>query len=80
MRGGEKYHSSALELSEAVKKGDHVGIASSLLLIELPGALVSTKMLVERIYEAELSLQEGFNLEIMSYEDYGEDAQPYLRI
>ncbi len=67
---GEKYHSSALELSETVKKGDHIGVASSLLLIELPGALATTKMPVEKIYEAELSLQQGFNLEIMSYEDY----------
>ena len=66
----EKYHSSALELSETVKKGDHIGVASSLLLIELPSALAMTKMPVEKIYEAELSLEQSFNLEIMSYEDY----------
>jgi len=32
--------------------------------------LAATKMPVEKIYEAELSLEQSFNLEIMSYEDY----------
>lgn len=67
---GEKYHSSAMDLGETVKKGGHIGVASSLLLIELPGALATTKMPVEKIYETELSLEQSFNLEIMSYEDY----------
>jgi len=67
---GEKYHTSALELGEKFKKGGHIGVASSLVLIELPGALATTKMPVEKIYEVELSLKQSFNLEIMSYEDY----------
>jgi len=32
--------------------------------------LAATKMPVEKIYEAELSFEQSFNLEIMSYEDY----------
>jgi len=67
---GEKYHTSALELGEKFKKGGHIGVASSLVLIELPGALATTKMPVEKIYEVELSLKQSFNLEIMSYEDH----------
>jgi predicted nucleic acid-binding protein len=67
---GEKHHSSALELGEKVKKSGHIGVASSLVLIELPSALATTKMPVEKIYETELSLEQSFNLEIMSYEDY----------
>jgi len=67
---GERYHASALELGEKFKKGGHIGVASSLVLIELPGALATAKMPVEKIYEVELSLKQSFNLEIMSYEDY----------
>lgn len=67
---GEKYHSSAVELAETVKKNSHVGVASSLVLVELPGALATTRMPVEKIYETESSLEQSFNLEIMSYENY----------
>jgi len=67
---GEKYHSSALGLAEVFQKLGHIGVASSLLLIELPGALASTKMPIEKIFETEVSLQENFNLEIMSYENH----------
>lgn len=67
---GEKHHPSALDLAKAMKKGGHVGVASSLLLIELPGALATTRMPVEKIYETELSLEQGFNLQIISYEEH----------
>ena len=69
-RKGEKHHSSALQLGEKIKRGGHLGIVSSLVLIEFPGALATTKMPVEKIHKAELSLERSFNLEMMPYEDY----------
>lgn len=67
---GEKFHDSAVLLSDFIKDHGHVGIASSLVLIELPGALTMTTMPIEKIFEIEASVQENFNLEILSYEEY----------
>lgn len=69
-RRGEKFHSSALQLSDIIKDRGLHGVASSLTLIELPGALASTAMPVEKIFEVESSIQENFNLSIPSYEEY----------
>jgi predicted nucleic acid-binding protein len=73
-KSGEKFHASAIELSDVIKDFNHVGITSSLVLIELSGALATTTMPVEKIYETELSLQNSFNLEILSYENYVDKA------
>lgn len=66
----EKFHDSAILLSDLIKDRGHRVIVSSLVLIELPGALIMTTMPLERIFEIESSVQENFNLEILSYEDY----------
>ena len=48
---------------------DAVGVASALVLIEVPAALCSsTKMPVEKIYEVLASLQDNFRLRIAEFE------------
>jgi len=69
-REGEKFHNSVLMLSDIIKDHGHRGIASSLVLIELPGALIMTAIPIDKIFEIEASVQENFNLEILSYEEY----------
>ncbi len=68
---GEKYHRDTLGLSGRMVEGQHEGICSSLLLIELPGALASsTTMPVEKVYDVEVSVTENFRASIMPYEPY----------
>lgn len=67
---GEKFHDSAILLSDFIKDNGHIGIASSLVLIELPGALTTSALPVEKIFEVQASVQDNFNLEILSYDEY----------
>lgn len=70
-RRGEKHHAACLELSRRISTGGHRTIASSLVLLELPGALASsTSMPIERIFQVEASTHKRFNLGIRSYEPY----------
>lgn len=70
-RVGEKYHEDVLRLAKRVVAGAHEGICSALLLIELPGALASsTTMPVEKIYDTELSVIEGFRVNVRPFEQY----------
>lgn len=45
---GEKFHASAVLLSEIIKDRGYRGVASSLVLIESPGALATTAMPIEK--------------------------------
>lgn len=68
-RRGEKYHEDALGLAKRMATGEHEGICSALLLIEIPGALASsTTMPLEKIYDAEVSLIEGFRVKVRPFE------------
>ena len=68
-KGGEPQHNSAVNLANEISKRDAVGVASALVLIEVPGALCSsTKMPVEMIYEVLASLQANFKLRIAEFE------------
>jgi len=68
-KGGEPHHNSAVNLANEISKRDAVGVASALVLIEVPGALCSsTKMPVEMIYEVLASLQANFKLRIAEFE------------
>lgn len=76
---GEPYHESALKLAQEASRGNVSGVASALVLIEIPGALASsTKMPVERIYEVMVSVQEGFRLEIMELGVYADLARDLM--
>ncbi|MBI2648855.1 MAG: hypothetical protein HYW93_04280 [Thaumarchaeota archaeon] len=49
-RTGEKYHEDALTLAKKMGTGEHEGVCSALLLIEITGALASsTTMPVEKV-------------------------------
>jgi predicted nucleic acid-binding protein len=66
---GEKYHNDVLGISHKITERHHEGICSSLLMIELPGALASsTTMPFEKIYE--VSVIENFRAAVMPYEAY----------
>ncbi len=68
---GEKYHNQSLRISHKIIEKRHEAICSSLLMIELPGALASsTSMPFEKIYEVEVSVIENFRAAVMPYEDY----------
>ncbi len=68
---GEPYHDSALELARRISRDDLSGIASGLVLMEVPGALASsTKMPLEKILEVSVSLQASFRLKIMEFDAY----------
>ncbi len=71
-RAGEKYHKDARKLSEVILRGGHEGVSSALLLMELPGALASTRLPVEVVYTATVSLLDKFNVSVMPYEPYVE--------
>jgi predicted nucleic acid-binding protein len=75
---GEPYHNSAIELAHKVSQAHMSGIASVLVLIEVPGALASTKMPVEKIYQVSTSLQLNFNLTIMGFEAYVDPARELM--
>ena len=70
-RIGEKYHQEAVQIADRVRNFKSNCVSSSLVLIELPGALASsTTMPVEKIYTAEASIQENFNLVILPFHPY----------
>ena len=70
-RRGEKFHEGAVRLSSAIKDGGHAAVASSLVLIELPGGLSSsTRMPIDKIFEVEVSVQDNFELQVLPFEDY----------
>lgn len=70
-RGGEKYHQEAVQTADLIRESKSNGVCSSLVLIELPGALASSStMPVEKIHTAELSVQENFNLVILPFHPY----------
>ncbi len=72
---GEKYHNDVLGISHKMTEGHHEGICSSLLMIELPGALASsTTMPFEKIYEVEVSVIDNFHAAVMPYEAYVKQA------
>lgn len=68
---GERFHGSSLRLAELIKDKGHVAVSSALVLIEFPGGLASsTRMPIDLIHTAELSVQESFALEIVPFEDH----------
>ncbi len=76
---GEPYHSSAVELAEKISREDGSGVASALVLVEVPGALASsTTMPIEKIYEVSASVQASFRLTIMDFEAYADSARELM--
>ena len=75
---GEPYHNSAIQLARKASQADVSSLASALVLIEVPGALASTKMPVEKIYQVSTSLQLNFNLTIMGFEAYVDLARELM--
>jgi predicted nucleic acid-binding protein len=75
---GEPYHDFAVELARRVSRADVSSLASALVLIEVPGALASTKMPIEKIYQVLASLQANFNLRIMEFEGYVDLARELM--
>lgn len=74
-RRGEKHYEKALQLSKRIILESHEGICSALVLTEVPGALASsTTMLVDRIYETEISVLSGFRISVRPFEQYVDDA------
>jgi len=74
-RGGEKYHQEAVQIADLIRESGSRGVCSSLVLIEFPGALASsTTMPVEKIFTAEASVQENFNLVILPFHPYVDTA------
>ncbi len=68
-------HEDALALAKRIVKGDHEGVCSALLLIEITGALSSaTTMPLEKIYDVELSLIKGFRVNERPFELYVDRA------
>ena len=78
-KAGEPYHNSAVKLADEISKRNAVGVASALVLIEVPGALCSsTKMPVEKIYEVLASLQANFKLRIAEFEAHASLARDLM--
>ena len=75
---GEPYHNSAIELARKISQEDMPSVASALVLIEVPGALSSTRMPIEKIYQVSISLQASFNLRIMEFEAYVDLARDLM--
>lgn len=75
---GEPYHASVIELARKISREDMSSVASALVLIEVPGALASTRMPIEKIYEVSASLQASFNLRIMEFEAYVDLARDLM--
>lgn len=75
---GEPYHNSAIELARRVSQEDLLSVASALVPIEVPGALSSTRMPIEKIYQVSISLQASFNLRIMEFEAYVDLARDLM--
>ena len=75
---GEPYHNSAIELARKISQEDLPSVASALVLIEVPGALASTRMPIEKIYQVSISLQASFNLRIMEFEAYVDLARDLM--
>jgi len=75
---GEPYHNSAIELARKISQEDMASVASALVLIEVPGALSSTRMPIEKIYQVSISLQASFNLRIMEFEAYVDLARDLM--
>lgn len=74
-RIGEKHHLDSLRLSEKIRTGDHTGVCSALALIEIPGALASSTMMpLEKIYDVELSLIDGFRVSFSAFEPHADMA------
>ncbi len=70
-RAGEKHHADSLRLSELMKRGSHTGVCSALATIEIPGALASsTTMPLEKIYDVEVSLIDGFRISFSAFEPH----------
>jgi len=70
---GEKFHEDSVRLAEGVR--EEGAVASALVLVEFPGALAaSTTMPIEKIYVAEATVQQEFNLQIMPFHPYVERA------
>jgi len=68
-REGEKYHKDAVRLANQLKSRDIRGICSSLVLIEVPGALSSaTTMPIDKIYETSASVIAAFSVDLMPFE------------
>jgi predicted nucleic acid-binding protein len=77
-RVGEKYHREALTLARRILAGDHECISSALVLIELPGALGSTTMPLEKVYETETSLLKGFNVTVRPFDPFVDRAMDLI--
>ena len=75
---GEPYHDSAIELARKASGADVSSLASALVLVEVPGALASTKMPIEKICQVSTSLQVSFNLRIMEFEAYVDLARELM--
>lgn len=73
-KAGEKFHAPSLGLSRRVGEEGHEGVCSALVLTEVPGALASTKMPLEKVYETEASLLAGFRVGVRPFEQYIDDA------
>ncbi|MCL5672635.1 MAG: type II toxin-antitoxin system VapC family toxin [Nitrososphaerota archaeon] len=73
-RLGEKFHAPSLGLSKSIGEGGHEGVCSALVLTEVPGALASTKMPLDKVYEAEASVLAGFRVRVRPFEQYVDDA------
>jgi predicted nucleic acid-binding protein len=71
---GEKFHAPSLEMSKKLEDSKHEGICSALVLTEIPGALVSTLMPVDKIYETEASVLARFRVGVKTFEEYADDA------
>jgi predicted nucleic acid-binding protein len=75
---GEPYHDSAIELARKISQEDVPSVASALVLIEVPGALASTRMPIEKIYQVSISVQASFNVRIMEFEGYVDLARDLM--
>ncbi len=70
-KGGEKFHQESIQIADIIRDYKSNAVSSSLALIEFPGALTSsTTMPIEKIYTAEISVQENFNLIILPFHPY----------
>lgn len=68
-RGGEKYHDDCLKLARVLSEQGARGVSSSLVHIELPGALSSsTSMPIEKIYQTVASLMASFAVDTPPFE------------
>jgi predicted nucleic acid-binding protein len=72
-RIGEKHHADSIRLSKLIKTGSHTAVCSALAMIEIPGALASsTTMPLEKIYDVEVSLIDGFRISFSSFESHSD--------